>query len=66
MYTIQLSARSTVLTANPSDNLGNLAQNTRNINATGSADFSSFFNKFNYFRKVNEVMSKRKAEIDSS
>ena len=59
------SARSTVLTANPSDNLGNLAQNTRNINATGSADFSSFFNKFNYFRKVNEVMSKRKAEIDS-
>ncbi|WP_188617474.1 T9SS outer membrane translocon Sov/SprA [Cloacibacterium rupense] len=59
------SARSTVLTANPSDNLGNMAQNTNNINATGSADFTSFFNKFNYFKKVNEVMSKRRAEIDS-
>lgn len=58
------SARSTVLTAS-TDNLGNLAQNTNNINATGSADFNSFFNKFSYFKKINDLMSKRKAEIDS-
>lgn len=59
------SARSTVLTTSTKDNLGNLAQNTNNINATGGADVNSFFNKFSYFRKVNEIMSKRKAEIDS-
>ncbi len=59
------SARSTVLLNSTTGNLGNLAQNTNNINLTGSADITSFFNKFAYFKKVNEKMNARKNEIDS-
>lgn len=59
------SARSTVLLNNASGNLGNLAQNTNNINATATADFNSFFNKFSYFRKLNNKMNARRSEIDS-
>ena len=59
------SARSTALVDVDGKKLGNLAQNTNNISVTGGADFSSFFNKFNYFRKVNDKMNARKAEIDS-
>ena len=59
------SARSTALLNSTSGNLGNLAQNTNNINASGSADFSSFFNKFSYFRKLNNKMNARRNEIDS-
>lgn len=59
------SARSTAMVDSEGKKLGNLAQNNNNINVTGSADFTSFFSKFSYFRKINDKMNARKAEIDS-
>jgi len=59
------SARSTAMVDTAGNKLGNLAQNNNNINVTGSADFTSFFSKFSYFRKINDKMNARKAEIDS-
>ena len=59
------NARSTVLLNNPEGNLGHVAQNTRNIVATSSVDIPKFFSKFNYFRKIDETLRKRKQEIDS-
>lgn len=59
------NARSTVLMNNPSGNLGHIAQNTRTMRATGSMDIPKFFSKFKYFQKINETMTKRRAEIDS-
>ena len=59
------SARSTSMIDAEGQKLGNLAQNNNNISVTGGADFSAFFTKFNYFRKVNDKMNARRAEIDS-
>ncbi len=47
------------------DNLGNISQNTNAIVATSTVDIPKFFGKFNYFKKINETMQKRRQEIDS-
>lgn len=63
------NARSTasrnVIFENELVNLGNISQNTNAIVATSSVDVPKFFGKFNYFRKINETMQKRRQEIDS-
>ncbi len=59
------NARSTVLTSSVDGNLGNLAQNTNNVVVTGTVDMPKLFNKFKYFRTINETMQKRRQEIDS-
>lgn len=64
-FTYNWNARSTVLLNNPSGNLGHTAQNTNNIIATANVDIPKFFSKFKYFQKIDETMSKRRAEIDS-
>ncbi|MDL1914313.1 MAG: cell surface protein SprA [Bergeyella sp.] len=45
--------------------LGNIAQNINNIIGFVTADLPRFFRKFKYFTKIEEVMRKRKQEIDS-
>nr|WP_229728470.1 cell surface protein SprA [Epilithonimonas arachidiradicis] len=47
------------------ENLGNISQNTNAIVATSTVDIPKFLTKFNYFRKINEKMQKRRQEIDS-
>jgi len=47
------------------ENLGNLSQNTNAIVATSTLDIPKFFGKFNYFKKINDKMQKRRQEIDS-
>nr|WP_245707137.1 cell surface protein SprA [Epilithonimonas hungarica] len=47
------------------ENLGNLSQNTNAIIATSTFDIPKFFSKFNYFKKLNQTMQKRRQEIDS-
>ncbi|MCD9856252.1 cell surface protein SprA [Epilithonimonas sp. JDS] len=58
------SARSTAARLE-SENLGNLSQNTNAIVATSTVDIPKFFGKFNYFKKINDKMQKRRQEIDS-
>ncbi|KFC18045.1 cell surface protein SprA [Chryseobacterium sp. FH1] len=50
---------------NQPENLGNISQNTNAITATSTMDIPKFFGKFNYFKKINETMQKRRQEIDS-
>lgn len=64
-FTYNWNARSTVLLHSPEGNLGNLAQNTNNIVATSSIDIPKIFSKSKYFRNVETIMKKRRAEIDS-
>lgn len=65
------SARSTAVKSFYNDateqyeNLGNLSQNTNAIIATSTFDIPKFFTKFNYFKKINLTMQKRRQEIDS-
>ena len=47
------------------ENLGNISQNTNAIVATSTVDIPKFFGKFNYFRRINDKMQKRRQEIDS-
>lgn len=47
------------------ENLGNISQNTNAIVATSTVDIPKFLSKFNYFRKINEKLQKRRQEIDS-
>ena len=47
------------------ENLGNISQNTNAIVATSTVDIPKFFGKFNYFKKINDKMQKRRQEIDS-
>lgn len=50
---------------NQLENLGNISQNTNAIVATSTVDIPRFFGKFNYFKKINDKMQKRRQEIDS-
>ncbi len=59
------NARSTVLLNNPEGNLGSISQNTNNVVVTSTVDIPKFFGKFNYFKKIENTMNKRKSEIDS-
>ncbi|PZU84335.1 MAG: cell surface protein SprA [Chryseobacterium sp.] len=47
------------------ENLGNISQNTNAIVATSTMDIPKFLSKFNYFKKINDKMQKRRQEIDS-
>ncbi|RRQ44984.1 cell surface protein SprA [Chryseobacterium sp. SC28] len=47
------------------ENLGNISQNTNAIVATSTVDIPRFFGKFDYFKKINDKMQKRRQEIDS-
>ncbi|MDO4224339.1 MAG: cell surface protein SprA [Bergeyella zoohelcum] len=64
-FTYNWNARSTVLTRNATESLGHISQNTNNIIGTGSMDIPKLLGKMKYFQKLNEVMDKRKKEIDS-
>ncbi len=57
------NARSTV--SSTEGNLGGISQNTQTVVGTSTLDFTKFFGKFNYFKKINTIMQKRKQEIDS-
>ncbi|MCG2794148.1 MAG: cell surface protein SprA [Weeksellaceae bacterium] len=63
------SARSTatrnVVFQDQVENLGNISQNTNTILATSTIDIPRFFGKFDYFKKINDKMQKRRQEIDS-
>lgn len=47
------------------ENLGNISQNTNAIIGTSTIDIPKFFGKFNYFKKINDKLQKRRQEIDS-
>lgn len=59
------NARSTVLLNSPEGSLGSVGQNTNNIVATSTVDIPKLFGKFNYFKKLNITLQKRRQEIDS-
>lgn len=59
------NSRSSAIRNSPNGNLGNIAQNSNNITATSSVDIPKLFSKFKYFAKINDVMTKRRQEIDS-
>lgn len=54
------SARAVMLTT---DNLGHLAQNNTNTQATASMDVPSLLGKFKYFQKIEKTLQDRRAEI---
>ncbi len=70
-FTYNWNARSTVLTnyvnteTGKVESLGSIGQNTNVIQATASADLPKFFGQFNYFKKINTTLQKRKQEMDS-
>ena len=59
------NTRSSAIRNHQQGNLGNVAQNTNTIVATASVDIPNLLGKFKYFTKVNEIITKRKQEIDS-
>jgi cell surface protein SprA len=70
-FTYNWAARSTSLTGfidpntNKTASLGSVGQNTNVIQATASADLPKFFGQFNYFKKINAKLQKRRQEMDS-
>ena len=59
------NTRSSAIRNHQQGNLGNVAQNTNTIVVTASVDIPNLLGKFKYFTKVNEIITKRKQEIDS-
>ncbi|MEC5395636.1 T9SS outer membrane translocon Sov/SprA [Bergeyella sp. RCAD1439] len=64
-FTYNWNARSTALLHSASGNMGNVAQNTNTVVATATVDIPKFFSKFKFTQSIDEIMRKRKREIDS-
>lgn len=59
------NSRSSVIRNSMEGNLGSVGQNSNTILGTASVDIPKFLSKFKYFNTINEIMMKRKQEIDS-